>query len=210
MASYTPNYNLKKPADSDSYDIADANGNMDIIDTQLNALNSRIETYRPATSYTTLADIKSMITTLVGTMTDSQTKNVLFTTGTDSSISPFTSWDNYSGYVTKINSAGTYWVAHFISMKGNDVEVGCNNGTITAYSLNSKIEKLYDSAYVDSDKYVVNFTGLKPNTKYLVIGTSLTNVSTCYVQATDSSGTLQAGSATKWQSGSYIGVSRVE
>ena len=42
MASYTPNYNLKKPADSDYYDIADDNGNMDKIDTALNTLNSNI------------------------------------------------------------------------------------------------------------------------------------------------------------------------
>ena len=45
MASYTPNYNLKKPADSDSYDIADHNGNMDKIDTALNTLNSKIATF---------------------------------------------------------------------------------------------------------------------------------------------------------------------
>ena len=45
MASYTPNYNLKKPADSDSYDIADHNGNMDKIDTALNTLNSNIANF---------------------------------------------------------------------------------------------------------------------------------------------------------------------
>ena len=33
MATYTTNYNLKKPASSDTVDIADINGNMDIIDT---------------------------------------------------------------------------------------------------------------------------------------------------------------------------------
>ena len=44
MANYTPNYNLKKPEDSDSYDIADANGNMDIIDGALNTLNNQIAT----------------------------------------------------------------------------------------------------------------------------------------------------------------------
>jgi hypothetical protein len=42
MASYTPNFNLKKPADSDSYDIADHNGNMDKIDTALNTLNGKL------------------------------------------------------------------------------------------------------------------------------------------------------------------------
>lgn len=40
MASYTSNYNLKKPADTDFYDVADFNGNSDIIDT---ALNSKLE-----------------------------------------------------------------------------------------------------------------------------------------------------------------------
>lgn len=44
MASYTPNYNLKKPAGTDVVDIADLNGNMDIIDTQLNSLNSKLST----------------------------------------------------------------------------------------------------------------------------------------------------------------------
>ena len=32
MATYTPNYNLKKPGASDTVDIADINGNMDVID----------------------------------------------------------------------------------------------------------------------------------------------------------------------------------
>ena len=50
MATYTTNYNLKKPADADSYDIADANGNMDIIDGALNTLNNQISKY-DATSW---------------------------------------------------------------------------------------------------------------------------------------------------------------
>lgn len=40
MADYTSNYNLKKPADTNFYDVADFNGNADIIDT---ALNSKLE-----------------------------------------------------------------------------------------------------------------------------------------------------------------------
>ena len=38
MATYTTNYNLKKPASSDSVSIADINDNMDAIDTQMKAL----------------------------------------------------------------------------------------------------------------------------------------------------------------------------
>lgn len=44
MASYTPNYNLKKPTDAESYDINDDNSNMDKIDAALNTLNSKIAT----------------------------------------------------------------------------------------------------------------------------------------------------------------------
>ena len=36
MASYTPNYNLKKPSQDDFFDVYDFNGNSDIIDTALN------------------------------------------------------------------------------------------------------------------------------------------------------------------------------
>lgn len=36
MASYTPNYNLKKPSQDDFFDVDDFNGNSDIIDTALN------------------------------------------------------------------------------------------------------------------------------------------------------------------------------
>ena len=36
--TYTKNYNLKKPAGTDAYNIADFNGNMDIIDSQLKAV----------------------------------------------------------------------------------------------------------------------------------------------------------------------------
>lgn len=38
MATYTPNYRLKKPAQEDFFDVQDANGNMDTLDTQLYSL----------------------------------------------------------------------------------------------------------------------------------------------------------------------------
>jgi hypothetical protein len=39
MATQTTNYGLKKPASTDDYNIQDANGNMDIIDTKLKQLS---------------------------------------------------------------------------------------------------------------------------------------------------------------------------
>lgn len=107
----------------------------------LNSIMGSIATYRSSTSYTKLSDITSMLQTLVSSMSMNETKNVVITTGTDTSLSPFTAWGNFSGYVTKINEAGTYWVAYFVGIDGRDVEVGCNNGTITARSINDNTIK---------------------------------------------------------------------
>ena len=38
MASYTPNLNLKKPAGTEDINVADINGNMDILDTAIKTL----------------------------------------------------------------------------------------------------------------------------------------------------------------------------
>ena len=40
MATYTPNYNLKKPSTSDTIKIADLNGNMDIVDSTMKTLSN--------------------------------------------------------------------------------------------------------------------------------------------------------------------------
>jgi len=58
MATNTTNYNLMKPAYSDTADIADINGNMDIIDAQMktnangiSALNSKVTVLENKTRY---------------------------------------------------------------------------------------------------------------------------------------------------------------
>ena len=43
MATYTPNLNLKKPATTDYVDIADINGNMDLIDDACNTLSTNMQ-----------------------------------------------------------------------------------------------------------------------------------------------------------------------
>lgn len=61
MASYTPNLNLIKPADADSYDVANDNGNMDKIDAAYGTLNSNIRTIHPTTELGTMNDLVSLI-----------------------------------------------------------------------------------------------------------------------------------------------------
>ena len=80
MATYTTNYNLKKPADADSYDIADANGNMDIIDGALGTLNNHItdvRNYGNVNACASLDAVKSTLTSLIGSMEDN-TKKVAY------------------------------------------------------------------------------------------------------------------------------------
>lgn len=43
MADFTENYNLKKPADTDFYNVQDFNDNADIIDSALNNLDAKID-----------------------------------------------------------------------------------------------------------------------------------------------------------------------
>jgi len=42
LANYTTNYNLKKPASTDTYNIDDFNNNADIVDTKLWALDAEL------------------------------------------------------------------------------------------------------------------------------------------------------------------------
>lgn len=63
MATYTPNYNLKKPASTDKVNIADFNGNADTLDTKLkevsNVANTANSTASTASSTATEAKTKA-------------------------------------------------------------------------------------------------------------------------------------------------------
>lgn len=58
MATNTTNYNLKKPASDEFYNVADQNDNMDIIDTQLKQNADDIEA-----NSTNLAMLQEKVTT---------------------------------------------------------------------------------------------------------------------------------------------------
>ena len=50
---YTTNYNLRKPEDSDYYDIADQNANMDTLDSEIKQIENSALTTSSAINYTT-------------------------------------------------------------------------------------------------------------------------------------------------------------
>lgn len=60
MAEYTSNYNLKKPLKTEYINISDINGNMDILDEKLKAVNdkiSQISTGLSETGYAYIGDL---------------------------------------------------------------------------------------------------------------------------------------------------------
>ena len=65
MAEYTENYNLKKPAQEDFYNVEDFNNNADVIDKELKAVSDKANSALPATSYTS-TDILNKLKTVDG------------------------------------------------------------------------------------------------------------------------------------------------
>lgn len=65
MATFTPNFNLKKPATSDLVNVADLNGNMDTLDTQLKLTNDSVTAIKPVRTIRRTTDLdRSSSTTL--------------------------------------------------------------------------------------------------------------------------------------------------
>lgn len=65
MATFTQNYNLKKPEQQDFYNIEDFNNNADIIDEQLKEMADKADSALPASDYTA-ADILNKLKTVDG------------------------------------------------------------------------------------------------------------------------------------------------
>ena len=66
MADFTKNYNLKKPTDTDFYNVQDFNSNVDIIDASLNNLNNSINNLDQKTNIidSSLANLNASINNL--------------------------------------------------------------------------------------------------------------------------------------------------
>lgn len=65
MATYTSNYNLKKPEQNDFYNVEDFNGNMDIVDSKLKEVSQKADGALPESSYTA-KDILNKLKTVDG------------------------------------------------------------------------------------------------------------------------------------------------
>lgn len=66
MATYTSNFNLKKPATTEDIDVNDINGNMDTIDTALHKTNYKMP------YCTTLSDLQTAIVNIVNSMSNGE------------------------------------------------------------------------------------------------------------------------------------------
>lgn len=88
-------------------------------------------------AYAKLTDIQSALGTIAASLPVDQTKFIRIHTGTDTSLAPFTAWNDFIGYMQRQST--NYWIATLVGRDGVDVTVTCSNGTLRTYSLSSKI-----------------------------------------------------------------------
>ena len=176
MASYTPNYSLKKPADADTYDIADANGNMDLIDTALHSQNEAITALNGkigkvdanGTQCDTLSAVETYLLSIHNSLADGEIKAVhmLFTLSYTGQY--FIKNSRYVGYYTRINNA-TGSVS-LTNRTGDIIVVGLTSATSTpAWEYNSINSKIAEINKIDITGTTINITAYD----------SLSNLYTC-------------------------------
>ena len=125
--------------------------------------NSGLETYE---------SIKTFLSGVISDMKENDYKFVRVRTGSDTSLFPFSSWTDYVGWIQKQNSPGTYWSSYLVSRKGTDVVVACDNGTITARSVNgsamvSDSNKNFASVVSREGNYTISWTYPTDTSAYL-------------------------------------------
>jgi hypothetical protein len=242
MASYTSHFNLKKPAGSDNYDIADQNGNMDKIDSTLTAqgesmaymslnnnheailkgqfvyiyrhgslqeglyraksniaangtlsssnvehilfggfnqvaydmstLSDQIGTYNIG-SCESLSSLESNLITIGDSLSNSQVKNIMFSTSTAFGIFEYT---NYIGKISKITSSRYIVEVQEAASKGKTITGNYRSSAWTwecvsdqiankfvieskTVSLSSGVGDISKSGYIPIAAYVNNATG---------------------------------------------------
>lgn len=128
MASYTPNYNLKKPEGTENYNVGDFNGNMDIIDTQVKSVSDKTSRVGASSEIvcTSISDVKSKLTTYASGLSTGESKLVTLV-HTNNSEQIMLPHKRYSGYLVK-NYTGAYsWLA--ASMDGHTINFAYTGST---------------------------------------------------------------------------------
>ena len=99
-------------------------------------LNDKISTEYESTELTSLDGIKDFLTTVNGTLSDNQWKEVRFNIG-GTFIAPFGSWTSYSGRLTRFSS--NEFVCEVMNTFGQEIQICNNSGTWNIVSLNDNI-----------------------------------------------------------------------
>jgi hypothetical protein len=136
-------------------------------ESDISTLNNQIATNYDNITYTKLSDINSALDTLAGTLSANQTKFIRIHTGTDTSLSPFTAWNDFIGYMQKQSSG--YWIATLVGRDGVDVTVTNNNGTINAYSLSNQMKNTCFTDHTSKSSYTIPLTGFTTGNYWIAL-----------------------------------------
>jgi hypothetical protein len=153
MATNTPNYNLKKPASTDMYDVGDSNGNMDILDS---ALMEKQSIWIPTKTYALMDAVMSG----KGWFLSKQNGNIGHDPWDDSDAlyqgtDPW--WSLITMATTNVASVGDLLIS---ARAGSDIATWTAPATALASILNPKLGPYNSSRAYVSGEYVYDSNGI--------------------------------------------------
>ena len=176
MATYTSNYNLKKPEQNDFYNVEDFNGNMDIVDSKLKEVSQKADGALPESSYTA-NDILNKLKTVDGNgsgldadLFKGQSVIPIANGGTGkNNLNDFISNKNTApaGKLSDIKTSGIYLAypsSNYIDYPDN----GGNYGVLVVVQSSNYVYQTFYGVYTNTGNLAVNYRLLKTNDETIV------------------------------------------
>ena len=175
MAEYTENYNLKKPAQEDFYNVEDFNNNADVIDKEMKAVSDKAAAALPASSYTA-ADILNKLKTVDGVNSGLDAdlfkgKSVIPVENGGTGENTLSNFVNYKGRLevkslSQIRETGLYLI---YGVAYDDCPTNSGNFAImTVYQAANYVYQTVYGAFTNNNSVAINYRWINTNTEVIV------------------------------------------
>lgn len=162
MPNYTTNYNLKKPLDTENYNVEDQNGNMDIIDAQMKSIVNSIPSV-PVSSVNTKTGAVVLSASDIKTTSGDTVESSLADSATDHDIIRLAKTSTGTANALLVDTAGTF----DLTKNGNILHIVPNltNTSAVTVAVDGQTVKAIKKFNVDTDAYIdIVARDLKKNT----------------------------------------------
>ncbi len=175
MAEYTENYNLKKPAQEDFYNVEDFNNNADVIDKELKAVSDKATSALPSSSYTA-ADILNKLKTVDGANSGLDAdlfkgQSIIPVANGGTGASTLSNFVNYKGRLevkslSQIRETGLYLI-YGVAYDDFPTNVG-NFAIMTVYQAANYVYQTVYGAFTNNNSVAINYRWINTNTEVIV------------------------------------------